>query len=114
MRAIRVFGTVVGMSALRWQWSRRRFGAHHGSFLTWIKLGPVSKRVQHDVFPDWLRLRLVTTIAWRRTSVNLSNGEESIGERVEIRWDIGHGPPMRTRGRQKALGQARQVHARNQ
>jgi hypothetical protein len=46
--------------------------------------------------------------------LTVSNGEESIGERVEIRWDIGHGPPMRTRGRQKALDQARQVHARNQ
>jgi hypothetical protein len=46
--------------------------------------------------------------------LTVSNGEESIGERVEIRWDIRHGPPMRTRGREKALDQARQVHARNQ
>ena len=48
------------------------------------------------MLPDWFKF--VSTIAWLKTSVNLSDGEETTGARVEIRWNTRHGPP---RGREK-------------
>jgi hypothetical protein len=112
MRAIGVFGTVCGKIALRlwWSWSRLRVGADHGSFLTWIQAA-TSELLVHIivVLPDWLEF--VSTIAWLKTSANLSNGEETTRRRAEIRWKTRHSLPMGRRGGKRELGQ---VHVHNQ